>query len=37
MAEHSVLQRNYEAAIQFYKEALQFHPEDDIALVALAR
>ena len=37
MAEHSVLQRNYEAAIQFYKEALQFHSEDDDALVSLAR
>ena len=37
MAEHSVLQRNYDAAIQFYKEALQFHPDDDIALCALAR
>ena len=37
MAEHSVLQRNYEAAIQFYKEALQFHSEDDEALVSLAR
>ena len=37
MAEHSVLQRNYEAAIQFYKEALQFHTEDDEALVSLAR
>jgi len=37
MAEHSVLQRNYDAAIQFYKEALQFHPDDDIALCALAK
>ena len=37
MAEHSVLQRNYDAAIQFYKEALQFHSEDDDALVSLAR
>ena len=37
MAEHSVLQRNYEAAIQWYKEALQFHADDDVALCALAR
>ena len=37
MAEHSVLQRKYEAAIQWYKEALQFHPDDDEALCALAR
>ena len=37
MAEHSVLQRNYEAAISCYKEALQFHADDDAALCALAR
>ena len=38
MAEHAVLrQRNYDAAIQHYKEALTFHPEDDVALCALAR
>ena len=37
MAEQSVLQRKYDAAIQHYKEALKFHPEDDEALTALAR
>ena len=37
MAEHSALQRNYDAAIEHYKEALQFHPDDDKALCALAK
>ena len=37
MAEHSALQRNYDAAIGHYKEALQFHPDDDKALCALAK
>merc|ERR1712079_205741 len=37
MAEHAVNQRDFDAAIQHYKEALTFHSEDDIALCALAR
>lgn len=37
IAEHSVMQRNYDTAILQYKESLQFHPEDDVALCALAR
>ena len=37
MAEHAFNQRNFDAAIQHYKEALTFHPDDDSALCALAR
>ena len=37
MAEHDVDQRNYEAAIGHYKEALTFDPDDEEALCALAR
>lgn len=37
MAEQAFNQRNFEAAIQQYKEALTFHPDDDVALCALAR
>ena len=37
MAEQAYNQRNFDAAIQEYKEALSFHPDDDVALCALAR
>ena len=37
IAEHAVMQRNYDSAIQQYKEALQYYPEDEVALCALAK
>ncbi len=37
MAEHAVDRRDYDGAIAQYKEALQFWPEDEAALCALAR
>ena len=33
MAEHAVLrQRNYDAAIEHYKEALNFDPDDEVSI-----
>ena len=37
MAEQAISQRNFEGAIRSYKEALQFHPDDDMALISLAK
>jgi tetratricopeptide repeat protein 21B len=30
IAEHAVIQRNFDGAIQQYKEALTFYPEDEV-------
>ncbi len=35
MAEQAISQRNFDGAIRSYKEALQFHPDDDVALINL--
>lgn len=37
MADQAISQRNFDAAIRSYKEALQFHPDDDVALISLAK
>ena len=37
IAEHAVMARNYDSAITQYKEALQYYPEDEVALCALAK
>ncbi len=37
MAEQAQIHRNFDAAISYYKEALTFHPDDQLALCALAR
>ncbi|CAB4063816.1 TTC21B [Lepeophtheirus salmonis] len=37
MAEYSISSREFDTAIQRYKEALQYYPEDETALCALAR
>jgi hypothetical protein len=35
MAEHAIAQRHYEGAIQQYKEALQYYPEDEVWALSL--
>ena len=37
VAEQFINQRDFDSAIQHYKEALTFHPDDDDALCALAK